>query len=209
MRKLKVLFLLAIVFSYGLCFLEEKSTSHYGIDETIIKLAIEGKNKLASHYSDSNILSIVDFSQPSTAKRLYVINLKDSSLIFNTFVAHGKGTGNNWAKKFSNIPNSHQSSLGFYKTLSTYSGKHGYSLKLEGLEKGVNDKAQSRAIVMHGASYVSKDFITKYGRLGRSFGCPSVPESISKSIIDFIKEGTCIFIYAPDSTYLNASEVLN
>ena len=179
------------------------------LDKSIFKLALKGKNKLSSNFTKNDIISIVDFTQPSAVKRLYIYNLKDSSLLFNTYVAHGKGTGDNWAKSFSNTPNSHQSSLGFYKTLFTYSGKHGYSLKLEGLEGGINDKAESRAIVLHGASYVSKDFIEKYGRLGRSFGCPAVPKAESKSIIDSIKSGSCLFIYAPDSNYLNKSSILN
>ena len=180
-----------------------------GLKESIFTKALFGKVELDKKewIDNTKILSIVDFTQPSTAKRLYVFDLEEHELLFQTYVAHGKGTGNNWAKKFSNVPESHQSSLGFYKTLGTYSGKHGYSLKLKGLESGINDLAESRAIVMHGASYVSESFIKKYGRLGRSFGCPSVPTALSKSIIDVIKGGSCLFIYANDSIYLNKSVV--
>lgn len=181
-----------------------------GLKEGIFNKAMKGMRKLIldGTLQDSSKISIVDFTQTSTAKRLYIINLKDTAKLYQTYVAHGKGTGQNIAKHFSNIPNSHQSSLGFYKTLNTYIGKHGYSLKLEGLENDINDLAESRAIVLHGAKYVSESFINKYGRLGRSFGCPSVPVELSKSIIDSIKEGTCLFIYANDSVYIKNTKLL-
>ncbi|MCX6293990.1 MAG: murein L,D-transpeptidase catalytic domain family protein, partial [Sphingobacteriales bacterium] len=129
-------------------------------------------------------------------------------LLFNTYVAHGQNSGYAMAEKFSNKASSLQSSLGFYETSSTYLGKHGYSLKLEGLEKGINDNAMERSIVMHGASYVSEGIIKIKGYLGRSWGCPAVPEKYSKPIIDKIKNGTCIFIYANNSMYFHQSKLL-
>ena len=164
-----------------------------GMDKAAFSAAIERYNKHDSF--SKNLITLVDFNKPSTAKRLYVIDLEKRSIVFNTFVAHGQGTGNNYAKHFSNKEGSHQSSLGLYKTSNTYYGKHGYSLKLKGLDAGINDNALNRAIVIHGADYVSEDFIKKHGRLGRSWGCPAVPKSLAKPIIDKIKNGSCLFIY--------------
>ncbi len=146
-------------------------------------------------------IAIVDFSKPSSEKRLFVIDLNSNSLVFYTYVAHGKFSGENETTSYSNLPQSKMSSLGFYKTAETYLGKHGYSLRLDGLEKGINDKARERAIVMHGANYVSSSFIETHGRLGRSWGCPAVPEELSKPIIDYIKEGYALFIYDRDPMY--------
>jgi hypothetical protein len=142
------------------------------------------------------ILTIIDFSLPSTDKRLWIIDLKHNTILKNTYVAHGMNSGENYALHFSNQPNTQMSAPGFYLTQNTYYGKHGYSLRLKGLEKGINDNAMKRAIVLHGAWYVSEDFIKKYGRLGRSFGCPAVPEAESEDIINLIKNGSLIFIYA-------------
>ena len=114
-----------------------------------------------------------------------------------------------YADHFSNISQSNKSSLGFYETLNSYIGKNGYSLQLQGLENGINDNANSRAIVMHGAEYVSENFIQARGFLGRSWGCPAVPEKMSKPIIDKIKNGTCLFIYSPDKNYLNHSGIIH
>jgi hypothetical protein len=129
--------------------------------------------------------------------------------MFNTYVAHGVNSGLEFANRFSNIPSSLQSSLGFYQTWETYTGKHGYSLQLNGLESGINDNASQRAIVIHGAPYVSESFIRSNGYLGRSWGCPAIPEPIVKPLIDRIKNHTCIFIYANDKKYLHQSPILN
>lgn len=176
----------------------------------IFKKAVTGFEKLQKNKQlpNKSLLTIIDFTQPSTKKRLFLISLKEKKVVFNTYVAHGKNTGGNYAKQFSNTEGSLQSSLGFYRTLSTYHGKHGYSLKLKGLEKGINDNAESRAIVMHGADYVSASFINKYGRLGRSWGCPALPQDVKKEIINTIKNGTCLFIYADDSSYIEGSTFL-
>lgn len=142
-----------------------------------------------------NILTIIDYSKPSTEKRFYVIDIEKKQLLISTFVAHGKNTGDIEALSFSNQPNSLQSSLGFFLTAETYEGQNGYSMKLDGLEKGINDNARTREIVIHGADYVSEEYISKYGRLGRSWGCPALPMELSREIIDLISRGSCLFVY--------------
>ena len=156
-------------------------------------------------YSNEDIVTIIDFSKPSTEKRLFILDLEKQKVLYHTYVAHGKNTGQNMATKFSNNKGSNQSSLGLFRTAESYQGKHGYSLRLDGLEEGFNDNARSRAVVMHSASYVSEGFIQKHGRLGRSWGCPALPVELSKEIIDLIKEGSCLYIYADDSNYLENS----
>jgi hypothetical protein len=147
-------------------------------------------------------LTICDFSLSANQPRLWVIDLDAKKILFNTLVAHGQGSGEEYATSFSNRENSHQSSLGFYVTAETYEGDHGYSLRLQGMDKGYNDRAYDRSIVMHGADYVSNDFIDDNQRLGRSWGCPAVPVKLATPIINIIKNGTCLFIYYPDNKYL-------
>jgi len=156
---------------------------------------------------NDSIISIIDFSLPSNKKRLFVIDLKNYKVLHNTLVAHGKNTGAEWATSFSNQHSSHKSSPGFYVTRETYQGKHGLSLRLEGLEAGINDHAYERGIVVHGANYVSESLANARGFIGRSHGCPAVPDQASRPIINTIKEGTCLFIYHP--SYVDKSEVLN
>ncbi|MFN7675218.1 murein L,D-transpeptidase catalytic domain family protein [Flavobacterium sp.] len=144
-----------------------------------------------------NILTLVDFSLSSNTKRMWVIDLEKNTVLFQTLVAHGRNTGEEFAKEFSNRAESYQSSIGFYATAEIYNGKHGKSLKLDGLEKGLNDKARERAVVVHGAEYVSESFIKQYKRLGRSQGCPAVPVEMNSKIIDVIKDKSCLFIYHP------------
>lgn len=158
---------------------------------------------------NKSIVSIVDFTLPSTKKRLFVIDLAARKLLFNTYTSHGKNSGENIAVNFSNRPESHQSSMGFYVTAETYHGKHGYSLRLEGKDASFNDNARSRAIVVHGAAYVSENFIKQYGRLGRSQGCPALPQELSKEIIDVIKDGSLLFLYHNSEQYLTKSKHLN
>lgn len=171
--------------------------------------AIRGYNSIQDslHVFNKPLLTIIDFSKPSTDKRLWVIDLESRKVLFNTFVAHGRNSGNVIPTKFSNRCESFESSLGFYKTGSTYSGKHGLSLKLHGLEDGINDQAERRSIVMHGADYVSERFIANSGRLGRSQGCPAVSMQIHKELINFIKDQTCLFIYHTDTTYFKQSKI--
>ena len=146
-----------------------------------------------------NILTLVDFSLSSNAKRMWVIDLDKNLVLFQTLVAHGRNTGEEYAKEFSNKAESYQSSVGFYATAEIYTGKHGKSLKLDGLEKGLNDKARERAVVIHGAEYVSESFIKQNKRLGRSQGCPAVPIEMNNKIIEVIKDKSCLFIYHPSA----------
>jgi hypothetical protein len=149
-------------------------------------------------YGDKNIISLIDFRIPSSEERMWIIDLNESKVLLKTLVAHGRNSGELMAKSFSNKPESYQSSIGFYKTLKPYQGKHGLSLRLEGLQKGLNDKAHERAIVLHGADYVSETFAQQTGRLGRSLGCPAVPVNQTQEIINLIKEDNCLFIYFPN-----------
>jgi hypothetical protein len=157
---------------------------------------------------DNPIMAIADFTQSSRNKRLYVIDLIKRKVLLNTYVAHGRNSGQEFAERFSNDNASYQSSLGFYKTLGTYQGKHGLSLRLEGLEKGINDRALERAIVMHGADYVSESFIKNTGRLGRSQGCPAVSVADSKTLINLMHNGAGLFIYSASQKYFQASPLL-
>lgn len=177
------------------------------ISYEVFNLAMKGYYKYDKF--KSGIISIVDYSKPSTEKRFYVIDIEKKTLLFNTLIAHGKNTGDNIAASFANVPESLKSSLGFFKTAETYNGKHGFSLRLDGLENGINDKARDRAIVIHGANYVCDDFIKTQGRLGRSFGCPALPVTASTDIIKTISNGTCLFIYGNDGNYLKSSNFLN
>lgn len=157
----------------------------------------------------SGIITIVDYSLSANVPRLWVIDLKKKKILYNTLVSHGQGSGEEYAVSFSNRENSHQTSLGFFLTDTTYYGRNGYSLRLHGLDMGYNDRALERAIVIHGAPYVSEKFIEENQRLGRSWGCPALPEELNAEIIDLIKEGTLFFGYYPDPTYLTSSIWLN
>lgn len=159
--------------------------------------------------SGRNIISIADFSLASNKKRLWVIDLTKRKVMFNTHVAHGSGSGNTYATSFSNNNSSHQSSLGFYVTRSTYCGKHGCSLRLSGMDRGFNDNAEARAVVMHSANYCTENYVNSTNRLGRSWGCPAISPQMAQPIINTIKNGTCLFIYAPQQKYLKASKWLN
>ncbi len=182
-----------------------------GLSLQTFEYAIKGFNHLVQtgQLVNDRIISIADFSQPSSKKRLFVIDLEKAEVVFNTYVAHGVNTGALMAKNFSNEPESLKSSPGFYQTLGTYMGGHGYSLKLEGLERGINDNANRRAIVIHAAAYANEGFIKAQGFLGRSWGCPALPENVCKPIINKIKGGTCLFIYSPDKSYIKRSKIIN
>jgi len=153
-------------------------------------------------------LTIIDYSKPSSVPRLWVLDLKTHQWLFHELVAHGKNTGVNDASKFSNKPNSLQSSIGLFLTGDVYKGKHGMSMRLKGLEKGFNDRAYERAVVMHGANYVSEAMIQQCGRLGRSWGCPAVRPEVTKSLIDTLKGGSFVFSYYPDPNWLQNSTML-
>lgn len=179
-----------------------------GLSRLVFRTALKGMEKLwNTGRLKEHVISIIDFSQPSSNKRLYVIDLDNFELLYNTWVAHGQKSGKSMAQVFSNKPGSYKSSLGFYITGEAYQGSNGYSLKLQGVEKGINDFAYRRAVVLHGANYVSENWIASQGYLGRSQGCPAVPVEVCQPIIDHIKEGTCLFIYHPTSTYRAKSKL--
>jgi hypothetical protein len=183
----------------------------YGLSEEAFNYALEGYQKLLEQkkISRSDYLTVCDFSESSKQKRLYIIDVANSRLLINTYVAHGRNSGGEYATKFSNIPESLQSSLGFYITSNTYSGEHGLSLRIQGVAPGYNDKAFERSIVVHGAAYVDAARAKKGIMMGRSFGCPAVPQKESSTIINIIKNGTCFFIYHPSRNYLLNSKILN
>lgn len=166
--------------------------------------AIQGYNRIED--KKAGYITIIDFSKPSNEERFFVIDLENKKVDFSTYVTHGKNSGLGTAVKFSNNPNSYQSSLGFYLTKNTYEGSNGYSLRLLGLEPGINSNAMDRNIVVHGADYATKEFMDKYGFLGRSLGCPAIPEEISKEVIDYIKGGTVLYINGNDETYYAKSK---
>lgn len=173
--------------------------------------AVQGFHKLiaAGTLQNERILSIVDFSLPSDKKRLFVIDLIKGKLLFNTYVAHGRNSGEMMATSFSNDPESNKSSLGFYVTGKTYRGEHGYSLRLNGIEGGINDNAYNRNIVIHGASYVNAKVVARQGAIGRSLGCPALPQALHKAIIQQIRNGSCLFLYGPDPQYVKESPLLS
>jgi hypothetical protein len=153
-------------------------------------------------------LTVIDYSKPSTERRLWVFDLKARELVYEELVAHGQGTGANMATEFSNMPETHRTSLGLFRTADTYVGKNGYSLRLDGLDRGFNDRARERAIVMHGAPYVSEAFVKANGRLGRSWGCPAVSDDVARKMIDRVKGGGLVFAYYPDAEWLKSSKYL-
>ncbi|WMJ74020.1 murein L,D-transpeptidase catalytic domain family protein [Cytophagaceae bacterium ABcell3] len=156
---------------------------------------------------NQSIVTIIDYTKPSTEKRLWIIDLDKREIVEHTLVAHGKNTGDNVALNFSNAPGSHMSSQGFFVTKNIYQGKHGKSLRIEGLDENFNNNALSRAIVIHGASYVCDDFVSQNGRLGRSHGCPAVPVDKTNTIIDLVHGGSCVFINSGSPDYY--SDFLN
>ncbi|MEO8172073.1 MAG: murein L,D-transpeptidase catalytic domain family protein [Sediminibacterium sp.] len=182
-----------------------------GLSREAFEFALTGFNNLvnAGKIKKDNLLSILDFSLPSGKKRLFVIDITTGELVFNTYAAHGRNSGTSVATKFSNNTNSYQSSLGFYITGETYNGKHGTSLRLEGEEKGINDNALARGIVMHSASYVDESIVARQGYIGRSQGCPALPGNIYKDVINKIKDGSCLFLYSPDKYYASHSKMVN
>lgn len=167
--------------------------------------AVAGYNRIKE--KNKPILTLIDFSKPSTEKRLFVFDMEKKRLLYSSVVSHGRNSGENYATSFSNQNGSYKSSLGFFLTEHTYQGGNGYSLILNGLEKGINDKAKERAIVVHGAAYANPA-VASSGRLGRSLGCPALPTQMAKPIINTIKDGSVMFIYANNTNYLAQSDIL-
>jgi hypothetical protein len=186
---------------YTDCELEDK------LDFNVFKIAMDGYNLI--EVPNKKLLSIIDYSKPSTEKRLFIIDVENRKLLYNTLVAHGKKSGYVNATKFSNKYGSHKSCLGFFRTGYSYYGKRGYSLQLEGLERGINDKARSRGIVIHGANYVDERIANGNGVIGRSWGCPAVSRKLSKQIINLLKGGSLLFVYANDELYKEKSALVN
>jgi len=177
-----------------------------GLSEQVFEKALTGfyNMKYSGLVSTRSILTIADFDQESCKKRLYIIDLENKKLLLNTWVAHGQNSGGDKPSSFSNNINSNQSSLGFYLTGEIYYGKHGRSLKLDGMDQGFNSNARERAIVVHGASYVSQQSIDQLGRLGRSQGCPAVPAKLADKVINTISDHTVLFINKSDQQYNSA-----
>lgn len=182
-----------------------------GLNEKALEYALLGYHHLLKRHAlqKTTVLSVCDFSQPSSAKRMYILDLQNKRLLYRTYVAHGQGSGRVYPNSFSNVPDSYKSSLGFYVTRETYVGSNGLSLRIDGVEKGFNDKANVRGVVIHGANYVSERVLRKYGLMGTTFGCPAVPEDMAPQIIPVLKNGTCFFIYYPSKRYLSSSKMIN
>jgi len=169
------------------------------LDYNVFKHAMDGYNSI--ELTNKSLLSIIDYSKPSTEKRFFIIDIENHKLLYHTLVAHGKKSGYLNATKFSNKYGSYKSSLGFFRTGNSYFGIRGYSLKLEGLEKGINDNARLRGIIIHGANYVDERLVNGTGVIGRSWGCPAVSNKLSKEIINLLKGGSLLYIYANDELY--------
>lgn len=195
----------------SLALYESLKLKSWGLTKAAFSYAYKGYEYLQQKgmLARASVLTICDFSQSSRRKRLFVIDMDEQKVLINTYVAHGRRSGSEYARSFSNRPESHMSSLGFYKTESTYYGGHGLSLKIEGLERGFNDKADVRNIVIHGSEYVGASFIKNNPFTGRSYGCPAVPSNEVDEVINTIKEGSCLFIYHPTKNYLKHSKILN
>jgi hypothetical protein len=190
---------------------EQIDLKELGLSKKAFQYALKGYYYLLDHHwlNKTNLISICDLSQSSRNKRLYVLDLEERKVLINTYVAHGRNSGKEFARTFSNNPSSHKTSLGFYVTQGTYCGDNGLSLKIRGLERGFNDRANGRNIVIHGSKYVGPDFLGMNQFCGRSYGCPAVPADESDSIIDLIKEGSCLFIYHPTPKYISRSKIIN
>jgi len=186
------------------------SSSLGTIDTNVLGLALGAANCAVRSGAVGNpsTLTVIDYSKPSTEKRLWVFDLRSHEMVYEELVAHGQGSGGNVPTLFSNDPETHRTSLGLFVTADTYVGKNGYSLRLDGLDRGFNDHARERAIVMHGAPYVSAEFAEAQGRLGRSWGCPALRVDVARDVIDRVKGGGLIFAYYPDQEWLNASQYL-
>ncbi|EHL29017.1 murein L,D-transpeptidase catalytic domain family protein [Legionella drancourtii] len=179
------------------------------LDKNVLKLALTAyKNASRKGAVKKPVLTVIDYSLPSNKQRMWVFDVNRERLLYNTYVAHGKNSGNNRASHFSNVNSSKESSLGTYITKGTYMGHKGYSLNLQGLDKGFNDNAYSRRVVIHGAWYVEPDFIKKSGRAGLSWGCPAIAQTLAKPVINTIKNGSVIFAYFPDKKFLSHSGYL-
>lgn len=200
------------VFSDNLCNLyEEVGLAAYNLDYEAFEFGMIGYLNLKDDgkITNSSLLTIIDYTKSANEKRFYTINLDSKKVLYHTYVAHGENTGGEYARYFSNRMSSHQTSIGFYITGETYRGKRGFSLKLDGAESGINHNMRRRGLVVHGANYVSENYIQRNGRLGRSWGCPSLPSKLNAEVINTIKGGTLIFGYSKDKKYYSRSNILS
>jgi hypothetical protein len=195
----------AVIAEAGMLY-EEMELESKGLPKEAFEYAFRGYKNLIDRglAARADVLTVADFSQSSRSKRLFILDVADHKVIMQTYVAHGRNSGEEYANSFSNSVDSHKSSLGFYVTRNTYRGEHGLSLKLDGLDEGFNDNAAARAIVVHGANYIGSDALK-----GRSWGCPAVASKLSKKVIQTIKDGSVLFIYYPATSYLSNSRILN
>ncbi len=181
-----------------------------GIDSKVLGKAVSAMQCATANGMDPAArLAVIDFSRPSSEPRLWIFDLRSRTLILEELVAHGQNSGENFATSFSNIVGSYQSSLGLFRTQESYFGRHGYSLRMDGLEPGINDKARERAIVIHAADYVDPAWVDRQGRIGRSQGCPAVRPEVAKTVVDSLKGGQFMFSYFPDPEWLASSAYLN
>lgn len=179
------------------------------LNKRVLQLALTAyKNANKSGAVKKPVLTVIDYSLPSNKQRMWVFDVRNEKLLYNTYVAHGRNSGGNVPNHFSNRESSKESSLGTYITKNTYIGSKGYSLNLQGLDKGFNDNAYNRRVVIHGAWYVEPDFIKRAGRAGLSWGCPAIAQTLAKPVINTIKNGSVIFAYFPDRNFLSHSGFL-
>lgn len=180
------------------------------LDSAVLGRALAAMDCAVKHGSaPAARLAVIDFSLPSSEPRLWIFDLQAQSLLLEDLVAHGKGSGDNFAKAFSNVEGSNQSSIGLFRTQESYMGRNGYSLRMDGLEAGINDQARNRAIVIHAAKYVDESWVENYGRIGRSEGCPAVRPEVARMVVDQLKGGQFMFSYYPDAHWLASSEFLH
>lgn len=179
------------------------------LNAKVLKLALTAYEKVQHNgMAKKQILTVIDYSLPSSKQRLWVFDVRKEKLLYHMHVAHGKNSGQTVATHFSNRPESKETSLGTYVTKDTYIGSNGYSLNIQGLEKGFNDNAYQRRVVVHGANYVEPRYIKSVGHAGRSWGCPAIAVSLAKPLINTIKDGSVIFAYYPDKKYMSQSHYL-
>jgi L,D-transpeptidase catalytic domain len=209
--EVKKAFEVKMVIKQALTLYDSMKLEKSGLDQKAFEYAWRGYHNLlkTGQLKKSYVLSICDFTQSSRSKRMYVIDVTHKKLLYNTYVSHGMNSGVEYATSFSNRADSYKSSLGFFITSKTYTGKNGLSLKVRGIEKGYNDQASKRHIVLHGSNYISPEYLKDNGEMGRSLGCAAIPNSMSPKIIKTIKNGSCLFIYHPTVKYLTHSNVIN
>lgn len=179
------------------------------LDRRVLKLALQARDCAdRGQLQPTTRLAVIDYSRPSTQRRLWVLDLVRGQVLYTEHVAHGRGSGDNYSRQFSNREGSYQTSLGLFRTSETYIGGNGYSLRMDGLEPGINDAARERLLVMHGADYVDAAQALRQGRLGRSWGCPAVRREIARPLLDSLKGGQLLFAYYPNRQWLNGSRFL-